>query len=35
VSIICSDVPNGIKEEDHQEGIKSTLENLAKFTEES
>lgn len=33
VSIVCSDVPSGIKEEDHQEGIRSTLENLAEFTE--
>lgn len=31
VTITCSNVPTGIKEEDHQQGIRSTLENLAAF----
>ncbi|KAA5532235.1 ATPase [Taibaiella lutea] len=34
VTIRCEDVPSGIKESDHQKGIQSTLENLAKFTEQ-
>ncbi|AXY78607.1 ATPase [Paraflavitalea soli] len=33
VAIACTDVPYGIKEEDHQQGIRSTLENLAAFVE--
>ncbi|MFB4159067.1 SRPBCC domain-containing protein [Geomicrobium sp. JSM 1781026] len=31
VTIVCEDVPNGIRQEDHQVGLTSTLENLAKF----
>ncbi|RPD40021.1 SRPBCC family protein [Chitinophaga barathri] len=34
VSIVCEDVPEGIKEEDHQQGIASSLKNLAAFMEE-
>jgi uncharacterized protein YndB with AHSA1/START domain len=34
VTIRCEGVPSGIKESDHQKGIRSTLENLAKFTEQ-
>lgn len=33
VTIICGNVPPGIKAEDHQKGITSTLNNLARFTE--
>lgn len=33
VSIACSDVPLGIRKEDHDVGLRSTLENLAKFVE--
>jgi uncharacterized protein YndB with AHSA1/START domain len=33
VSIVCDNVPNGIKESDHQAGMASTLDNLAVFTE--
>lgn len=33
VTFTCSNIPNGIKPEDHQEGISSTLENLAAYAE--
>ncbi|GES48706.1 toxin [Rhizobium sp. NBRC 114257] len=33
VTIICEDVPHGIRREDHDEGLKSTLENLANHLE--
>ena len=33
VTIICDDVPEGIGEGDHQAGIASSLEKLARFTE--
>lgn len=33
VTITAEDVPPGIKPEDHQEGIRSTLKNLAEFVE--
>lgn len=33
VSIVCDDVPPGIRKEDHDAGLHSTLENLATFTE--
>ncbi|MBM7047803.1 MULTISPECIES: SRPBCC family protein [Rhizobium] len=33
VTIICEDVPHGISKEDHDEGLKSTLGNLAKYLE--
>jgi uncharacterized protein YndB with AHSA1/START domain len=33
VTIRCDNVPEGIRPEDHREGITSTLENLAAFTE--
>lgn len=33
VSIICNDVPSGISKEDHDIGLRSTLENLARFVE--
>lgn len=33
VSIICENVPEGVKKEDHDVGLRSTLENLAKFSE--
>jgi hypothetical protein len=33
VTVRCEDVPDGIRPEDHQAGLTSTLENLAKFTE--
>ena len=33
VSIICENVPDGIRKEDHDAGLRSTLENLAKFAE--
>ncbi|TWT01534.1 SRPBCC domain-containing protein [Planomicrobium sp. CPCC 101079] len=31
VTIICENVPTGIRKEDHDEGMNSTLENLANF----
>jgi len=31
VAILCEDVPEGIRQEDHAAGLKSTLENLAAF----
>ncbi|KQU63983.1 ATPase [Aminobacter sp. DSM 101952] len=33
VSVSCEDVPAGIGEDDHREGIASSLENLAAFAE--
>lgn len=33
VSIVCENVPDGISKEDHDTGLRSTLENLAKFLE--
>jgi uncharacterized protein YndB with AHSA1/START domain len=33
VTIICENVPKGIRKEDHDMGLRSTLENLATFTE--
>jgi uncharacterized protein YndB with AHSA1/START domain len=33
VSIVCENVPEGIRKEDHDEGLRSTLENLAALTE--
>lgn len=35
VSITCENVPEGIRKEDHDTGLRSTLENLAKFVEGS
>ena len=33
VAILCENVPEGIRHEDHEAGLRSTLENLAAFTE--
>jgi uncharacterized protein YndB with AHSA1/START domain len=33
VVILCENVPEGIRQEDHAAGLKSTLENLAAFVE--
>lgn len=33
VTITCKDVPSGIRSEDHQVGLRSTLANLAAYTE--
>jgi len=33
VTFTCNNVPKGIKPEDHQEGINSTLDNLAAYAE--
>ena len=33
VTVRCENVPEGIRPEDHQAGLTSTLENLAEFTE--
>lgn len=33
VMIVCEHVPEGIRKEDHDEGLSSTLENLAQFIE--
>lgn len=33
VSIVCENVPEGIRQEDHQVGLNSSLENLAAFCE--
>lgn len=33
VTVLCENVPEGIRQEDHEAGIRSTLENLAAFTE--
>jgi uncharacterized protein YndB with AHSA1/START domain len=33
VTILCENVPEGIRQDDHDAGMRSTLENLAAFTE--
>ncbi|WP_159585530.1 SRPBCC family protein [Chelativorans xinjiangense] len=33
VTILCENVPSGIRADDHEAGIRSTLQNLAAFTE--
>jgi uncharacterized protein YndB with AHSA1/START domain len=33
VTIVCDNVPEGIRKEDHDVGLRSTLENLAVYTE--
>lgn len=33
VAILCENVPEGIRQEDHDAGLKSTLDNLATFVE--
>ncbi|MTH55558.1 ATPase [Bacillus mangrovi] len=33
VTIVCENVPKGIRKEDHDIGLRSTLENLALYTE--
>jgi hypothetical protein len=33
VTVRCEDVPEGIRAEDHEAGLASTLANLATFTE--
>jgi Activator of Hsp90 ATPase homolog 1-like protein len=33
VTVRCENVPEGIRPEDHEAGLTSTLENLAEFTE--
>lgn len=33
VTIRCENVPEGIRKEDHDAGLKSSLDNLAAFTE--
>ncbi|MBB6670369.1 SRPBCC family protein [Cohnella nanjingensis] len=33
VTIVCQNVPEGIRKEDHDEGLRSSLENLAAFVE--
>jgi uncharacterized protein YndB with AHSA1/START domain len=33
VAILCENVPEGIRQEDHAAGLKSTLDNLAAFLE--
>jgi uncharacterized protein YndB with AHSA1/START domain len=33
VTIVCENVPEGIRKEDHDVGLRSTLENLADYTE--
>lgn len=33
VTILCANVPEGILQEDHDAGLRSTLENLAAFAE--
>jgi len=35
VTITCENVPAGIAKEDHDTGLRSTLENLANFTQQS
>ncbi|MEX0618818.1 MAG: SRPBCC domain-containing protein [Pseudohongiellaceae bacterium] len=34
VTVLCEDVPEGIRAEDHEAGLTSTLRNLAAFTED-
>lgn len=33
VTIVCENVPSGIRKEDHDEGLRSTLDNLANYLE--
>jgi uncharacterized protein YndB with AHSA1/START domain len=33
VTIVCENVPEGMRQDDHDAGMRSTLENLAAFTE--
>lgn len=33
VTVVCENVPGGVRKADHYEGLLSTLENLATFTE--
>lgn len=33
VTIVCENVPGGIRQEDHEVGMSSTLANLAAFLE--
>ncbi|UQZ32187.1 ATPase [Paenibacillus sp. PK3_47] len=33
VTVVCENVPEGIRKEDHDEGLSSSLENLAEFVE--
>jgi uncharacterized protein YndB with AHSA1/START domain len=33
VTVQCENVPEGIRQDDHEAGMRSTLENLAAFTE--
>lgn len=33
VTIVCENVPEGIRKEDHDEGLRSSLENLAEYVE--
>lgn len=33
VTVVCENVPEGVRKTDHDEGLNSTLENLANFTE--
>ncbi len=35
VTVLCENVPPGIRREDHLQGINSSLENLADFTEKA
>ena len=34
VTVRCENVPRGIRRDEHEAGLASTLENLARFTEE-
>jgi len=33
VTVVCENVPRGVRKADHDEGLISTLENLARYTE--
>jgi len=33
VTILCENVPEGIRQQDHDAGLRSTLENLAEYIE--
>lgn len=33
VTVLCEDVPDAVRPEDHEMGLRSSLENLAAFTE--
>jgi hypothetical protein len=33
VTVVCDDVPSGISKEDHDAGLRSSLDNLAAFVE--